>query len=288
MDKKWKISLIVGACVLTVATIIFFVVKGATSDERKAPGELHVVEVNNGASSTEASNSVASVDVDGKTNDGKSNNGTNTETKTKSAKEIASEYLKKFDDSKFYDGLSNERIEELTKARHIEEAIKLKSTLVISRHPQNEKDDDQYTHAIIVDKNLQADKEVNYDGVKNGILDKLHKAYNDLAKMSKTSASAFDIEGIANDYFYRVQNGVMSFIRWSGNDWKMDDSSLKVYQYDGDVYQYTIAWKKDGKVMGYMMGTYYNTPKTTELVSFSMTQAGSESNYAQRERGAIK
>ena len=106
--------------------------------------------------------------------------------------------------------------------------------------------------------------------------------------MSKTSASAFDMEGIANDYFYRVQNGVMSFIRWSGNDWKMDDSSLKVYQYDGDVYQYTIAWKKDGKVMGYMMGTYYNTPKTTELVSFSMTQAGSESNYAQRERGAIK
>ena len=196
--------------------------------------------------------------------------------------------MKKFDDSKFYDGLSNERIEELTKARHIEEAIKLKSTLVISRHPQNEKDDDQYTHAIIVDKNLQADKEVNYDGVKNGILDKLRKAYNDLAKMSKTSASAFDMEGIANDYFYRVQNGVMSFIIWSGNGWTMDDSSLKVYQYDGDVYQYTIAWKKDGKVMGYMMGTYYNTPKATELISFSMTQAGSENNYAQKERGAIK
>ena len=284
MSKKWKISLIVGACVLIVATIIFFVVKGATSDEKKAPGELHVVEVNNGASSTEVSNSVANVELDGKST-------TNTEgktEKTKSAKELASEYLRKFDDSKFYDGLSNERIEELTKARHIEEAIKLKSTLVISRHPQNEKDDDQYTHAIIVDKNLQADKEVNYDGVKNGILDKLHKAYNDLAKMSKTSASAFDIEGIANDYFYRVQNGVMSFIRWSGNDWKMDDSSLKVYQYDGDVYQYTIAWKKDGKVMGYMMGTYYNTPRATELVSFSMTQAGSENNYAQKERGAIK
>ena len=284
MSKKWKISLIVGACVLTVATIIFFVVKGATSDEKKAPGELHVVEVNNGASSTEVSNSVANVELDGKST-------TNTEgktEKTKSAKELASEYLRKFDDSKFYDGLSNERIEELTKARHIEEAIKLKSTLVISRHPQNEKDDDQYTHAIIVDKNLQADNEVNYDGVKNGILDKLHKAYNDLAKMSKTSASAFDMEGIANDYFYRVQNGVMSFIIWSGNDWKMDDSSLKVYQYDGDVYQYTIAWKKDGKVMGYMLGTYYNTPKATELVSFSMTQAGSENNYAQKERGAIK
>lgn len=284
MDKKWKISLIVGACVLTVATIIFFVVKGATSDEKKAPGELHVVEVNNGASSTEVSNSVANVELDGKST-------TNTEgktEKTKSAKELASEYLRKFDDSKFYDGLSNERIEELTKARHIEEAIKLKSTLVISRHPQNEKDDDQYTHAIIVDKNLQADKEVNYNGVKNGILDNLHKAYNDLAKMSKTSASAFDMEGIANDYFYRVQNGVMSFIIWSGNDWKMDDSSLKVYQYDGDVYQYTIAWKKDGKVMGYMLGTYYNTPKATELVSFSMTQAGSENNYAQKERGAIK
>lgn len=284
MSKKWKISLIVGACVLTVATIIFFVVKGATSDEKKAPGELHVVEVNNGASSTEVSHSVANVELDGKST-------TNTEgktEKTKSAKELASEYLRKFDDSKFYDGLSNERIEELTKARHIEEAIKLKSTLVISRHPQNEKDDDQYTHAIIVDKNLQADKEVNYNGVKNGILDKLHKAYNDLAKMSKTSASAFDMEGIANDYFYRVQNGVMSFIIWSGNDWTMDDSSLKVYQYDGDVYQYTIAWKKDGKVMGYMMGTYYNTPKATELVSFSMTQAGSENNYAQKERGAIK
>ena len=284
MSKKWKISLIVGACVLTVATIIFFVVKGATSDEKKAPGELHVVEVNIGASSTEVSNSVANVELDGKST-------TNTEgktEKTKSAKELASEYLRKFDDSKFYDGLSNERIEELTKARHIEEAIKLKSTLVISRHPQNEKDDDQYTHAIIVDKNLQADKEVNYNGVKNGILDKLHKAYNDLAKMSKTSASAFDMEGIANDYFYRVQNGVMSFIIWSGNDWTMDDSSLKVYQYDGDVYQYTIAWKKDGKVMGYMMGTYYNTPKATELVSFSMTQAGSENNYARKERGAIK
>ena len=284
MSKKWKISLIVGACVLTVATIIFFVVKGATSSDKKAPGELHVVEVNNGASSTEASNSVANVEVDGKST-------TNTESKTektKSAKEIASEYLKKFDDSKFYDGLSNERIEALTKARHIEEAIKVKSTLVISRHPQNEKDDDQYTHAIVIDKNLQADKEVNYDGVKNGILDKLHKAYNDLAKMSKTSASAFDMEGIANDYFYRVQNGVMSFIIWSGNDWKMDDSTLKVYQYDNDVYQYTIAWKKDGKVMGYMMGTYYNTPKSTELVSFSMTQAGSEDNYAQKERGAIK
>ena len=284
MSKKWKISLIVGACVLTVATIIFFVVKGATSSDKKAPGELHVVEVNNGASSTEASNSVANVEVDGKST-------TNTESKTektKSAKEIASEYLKKFDDSKFYDGLSNERIEALTKARHIEEAIKVKSTLVISRHPQNEKDDDQYTHAIVIDKNLQADKEVNYDGVKNGILDKLHKAYNDLAKMSKTSASAFDMEGIANDYFYRVQNGVMSFIIWSGNDWKMDDSSLKVYQYDNDVYQYTIAWKKDGKVMGYMMGTYYNTPKSTELVSFSMTQVGSEDNYAQKERGAIK
>ena len=284
MSKKWKISLIVGVCVLTVATIIFFVVKGATSSDKKAPGELHVVEVNNGASSTEASNSVANVEVDGKST-------TNTESrteKTKSAKEIASEYLKKFDDSKFYDGLSNERIEALTKARHIEEAIKVKSTLVISRHPQNEKDDDQYTHAIVIDKNLQASKEVNYDGVKNGILDKLHKAYNDLAKMSKTSASAFDMEGIANDYFYRVQNGVMSFIIWSGNDWKMDDSSLKVYQYDNDVYQYTIAWKKDGKVMGYMMGTYYNTPKSTELVSFSMTQAGSEDNYAQKERGAIK
>lgn len=284
MSKKWKISLIVGVFVLTVATIIFFVVKGATSSDKKAPGELHVVEVNNGASSTEASNSVANVEVDGKST-------TNTESrteKTKSAKEIASEYLKKFDDSKFYDGLSNERIEALTKARHIEEAIKMKSTLVISRHPQNEKDDDQYTHAIMIDKNLQADKEVNYDGVKNGILDKLHKAYNDLAKMSKTSASAFDMEGIANDYFYRVQNGVMSFIIWSGNDWKMDDSSLKVYQYDNDVYQYTIAWKKDGKVMGYMMGTYYNTPKSTELVSFSMTQAGSEDNYAQKERGAIK
>lgn len=284
MSKKWKISLIVGVFVLTVATIIFFVVKGATSSDKKAPGELHVVEVNNGASSTEASNSVANVEVDGKST-------TNTESrteKTKSAKEIASEYLKKFDDSKFYDGLSNERIEALTEARHIEEAIKMKSTLVISRHPQNEKDDDQYTHAIMIDKNLQADKEVNYDGVKNGILDKLHKAYNDLAKMSKTSASAFDMEGIANDYFYRVQNGVMSFIIWSGNDWKMDDSSLKVYQYDNDVYQYTIAWKKDGKVMGYMMGTYYNTPKSTELVSFSMTQAGSEDNYAQKERGAIK
>ena len=284
MDKKWKISLIVGACVLTIGTIIFFVVKGATSSEKKAPGELHVVEVNNGASSTEVSNSVANVEVDGKST-------TNTETKTektKSAKELASEYLKKFDDSKFYDGLSNERIEALTKARHVEEAVNLKSTLVISRHPQNEKDDDQYTHAIVIDKNLQADKEVKYDGVKNGILDKLHKAYNDLAKMSKTSASAFDVEGIANDYFYRVQNGVMSFILWSGNGWKMDDSSLKVYQYDGDVYQYTIAWKKDDKVMGYMMGTYYNTPKTTELVSFSMTQAGSEDNYAQKDRGAIK
>ena len=284
MSKKWKISLIVGACVLTIATIIFFVVKGATSSDKKAPGELHVVEVDNGASSTEASNSVANVELDGKST-------TNTEIKTektKSAKELASEYLKKFDDSKFYDGLSNERIEALTKARHIEEAVNLKSTLVISRHPQNEKDDEQYTHAIVIDKNLQADKEVNYDGVKNGILDKLHKAYNDLAKMSKTSASAFDVEGIANDYFYRVQNGVMSFILWSGNGWKMDDSSLKVYQYDGDVYQYTIAWKKDDKVMGYMMGTYYNTPKTTELVSFSMTQAGSEDNYAQKDRGAIK
>ena len=110
MSKKWKISLIVGACVLTVATIIFFVVKGATSDEKKAPGELHVVEVNNGASSTEVSNSVANVELDGKST-------TNTEgktEKTKSAKEIASEYLRKFDDSKFYDGLSNERIEELT------------------------------------------------------------------------------------------------------------------------------------------------------------------------------
>lgn len=282
MSKKWKISLIVGTCVLTVATIIFFVVKGATSD-KQAPGELHVVEVNNGASSTEASNSVANVEVDSKTT-----TVTESQTKTKSAKELASEYLSKIDDSKFYDGLSNERIEELTKARHVEEAIKMKSTLVISRHPQNEKDDEQYTHAIIIDKNLQADKEVTYDGVKNGIMDKLHKAYNDLAKMSKTSASAFDVEGIANDYFYRVQNGVMSFIIWSGNGWEMDDSSLQVYQYDNDVYQYTIAWKKDGKVMGYMMGTYYNTPKSTELVSFSMTQAGSEDNYAQKERGAIK
>ena len=63
MDKKWKISLIVGACVLAVATIIFFVVKGATSSEKTAPGELHVVEVNHGASSTEASNSVANVEV---------------------------------------------------------------------------------------------------------------------------------------------------------------------------------------------------------------------------------
>ncbi len=34
-----------------------------------------------------------------------------------------------------------------------------------------------------------------------------------------------------------------------GNDWTMDDGSLKVYKYDIDVYQYTIAWKGD-KVMG--------------------------------------
>ena len=40
--------------------------------------------------------------------------------------------------------------------------------------------------------------------------------------------------------------------------------------------------------MGYMMGTYYKTPKSTELVSFSMTQLGSEDNYNQRERGKIK
>ena len=282
MDKKLKISIIVGTCALLCVGIAWFMFGGKSSN-KQAPGELHVVESSGGTTTTVESQK------DVKTTSNIATQ-TNSETQTTSApsiKEKASEYLNKFGGN-LHEGLSEERIAEITKWKHDEEKMNEKSTLVVSQHPQNEKDDEKFTEFTVIAKNLQATSESNSGDVKDGILEKLHKAASDLTKVAKTSASAYDVDGIANDYFYRVHTGVMSFVLWLGNDWTMDDGSLKVYKYDDDVYQYTIAWKKGDKVMGYMMGTYYKTPKSTELVSFSMTQLGSEDNYNQRERGKIK
>ena len=274
MDKKLKISIIVGTCALLCVGIAWFMLGGKSSN-KQAPGELNVVDSSASATTVEPQKDV-------KTTSNVVTN-TNSETQTTSApsiKEKASEYLNKFGGN-LHEGLSEERIAEITKWKHDEEKMNEKSTLVVSQHPQNEKDDEKFTEFTVIAKNLQATSESDSNEVKDGILEKLHKAASDLTKVAKTSASAYDVDGIANDYFYRVHTGVMSFVLWLGNDWTMDDGSLKVYQY-------TIAWKKGDKVMGYMMGTYYKTPKSTELVSFSMTQLGSEDNYNQRERGKIK
>ena len=108
MDKKLKISIIVGTCVLLCVGITWFMF-GNKSSNKQAPGELHVVE-----SSTSTTTIEPQKDV--KTTSNAVNN-TNSETQTTSTpsiKEQASEYLSKFGGN-LHEGLNEEKIAEITK-----------------------------------------------------------------------------------------------------------------------------------------------------------------------------
>lgn len=274
--------------------LVPMILLAACKKESTDPGKL-VVKGHDGSDVTtvEVTTSGSNVEV---VKDSKSSNSSNGSSSSNSAnakltvKEQADATLAKFDKSKFHEGLTDSQIKELSNARGSEEQLREKSNYVMQTHPQNDKDDKEYTYASFISSNIQSKTESSDSSIKKLIINKLRASEDKTKAFVNDRSTAYDIASVAETEFYNDYTGVTSWMIYLSNGWTIAESSIRIYDYDNNgTFQYTVEWTKNGQVMGYMMGTYYKQLDQTALKSFTMTQKGSLDNYKMSlERGKVR
>lgn len=274
--------------------LVPMILLAACKKESTDPGKL-VVNGHDGSDVTtvEVTTSGSNVEVvkDSKSsNSSSSSNGSSSSNSNLTVKEQADATLTKFDKSKFHEGLTDSQIKELSNARGSEEKLREKSNYVMQTHPQNDKDDKEYTYASFISSNIQSKTESNDSSIKKMIITKLRATEDKTKAFVNDRSTAYDIASVAENEFYNDYTGVTSWMIYLSNGWTIAESSIRIYDYDNNgTFQYTVEWTKNGQVMGYMMGTYYKQLNQTALKSFTMTQKGSLDNYKMSlERGKVK
>lgn len=196
----------------------------------------------------------------------------------------ANHVLAKYENRDFYEGLSTEEVKQIRDASIQEEKVPEESTYIVSRHPQNDVEDKEYTFNSFLKSYIQSDKESSDDALKAEIIEKVSAAEANTA--SASGASSVSLQDIANKEFYRSSVGVMSWLLFQRNGWTIDKNTIQLYDFDKTgTYQFVMQWKKGDDVMGYMMGVYYKQLRKFELSAFTMTQKGSLDNYAASHPG---
>ena len=271
--------------------LVPMILLAACKKESTDPGKL-VVNGHDGSDVTtvEVTTSGSNVEV---VKDSKSSNSSSSSSSSNSnltVKEQADATLAKFDKSKFYEGLTDSQIKELSNARGSEEKLREKSNYVMQTHPQNDKDDKEYTYASFISSNIQSKTESSDSSIKKMIITKLRATEDKTKAFVNNRSTAYDIASVAETEFYNDYTGVTSWMIYLSNGWTIAESSIRIYDYDNNgTFQYTVEWTKNGQVMGYMMGTYYKQLNQTALKSFTMTQKGSLDNYKMSlERGKVR
>ena len=274
--------------------LVPMILLSACKKESTDPGKL-VVNGHDGSDVTtvEVTTSGSNVEVvkDSKSsNSSSSSNGSSSSNSNLTVKEQADATLAKFDKSKFHEGLTESQIKELSNARGSEEKLREKSNYVMQTHPQNDKDDKEYTYASFISSNIQSKTESNDSSIKKMIITKLRATEDKTKAFVNNRSTAYDIASVAETEFYNDYTGVTSWMIYLSNGWTIAESSIRIYDYDNNgTFQYTVEWTKNGQVMGYMMGTYYKQLNQTALKSFTMTQKGSLDNYKMSlERGKVR
>ena len=274
--------------------LVPMILLAACKKESTDPGKL-VVNGHDGSDVTtvEVTTSGSNVEVvkDSKSSSGsKSSNASSSSNSNLTVKEQADATLAKFDKSKFHDGLTDSQIKELSNARGSEEQLREKSNYVMQTHPQNDKDDKEYTYASFISSNIQSKTESSDSSIKKMIINKLRASEDKTKAFVNDRSTAYDIASVAETEFYNDYTGVTSWMIYLSNGWTIAESSIRIYDYDSNgTFQYTVEWTKNGQVMGYMMGTYYKQLDQTSLKSFTMTQKGSLDNYKMSlERGKVR
>lgn len=274
--------------------LVPMILLAACKKESTDPGKL-VVNGHDGSDVTtvEVTTSGSNVEVvkDSKSsNSSSSSNGSSSSNSNLTVKEQADATLAKFDKSKFHEGLTDSQIKELSNARGSEEKLREKSNYVMQTHPQNDKDDKEYTYASFISSNIRSKTESNDSSIKKMIITKLRATEDKTKAFVNDRSTAYDIASVAETEFYNDYTGVTSWMIYLSNGWTIAESSIRIYDYDNNgTFQYTVEWTKNGQVMGYMMGTYYKQLNQTALKSFTMTQKGSLDNYKMSlERGKVK
>lgn len=274
--------------------LVPMILLAACKKESTDPGKL-VVNGHDGSDVTtvEVTTSGSNVEVvkDSKSSSSSSSsNGSSSSNSNLTVKEQADATLAKFDKSKFHEGLTDSQIKELSNARGSEEKLREKSNYVMQTHPQNDKDDKEYTYASFISSNIQSKTESSDSSIKKMIITKLRATEDKTKAFVNNRSTAYDIASVAETEFYNDYTGVTSWMIYLSNGWTIAESSIRIYDYDNNgTFQYTVEWTKNGQVMGYMMGTYYKQLNQTALKSFTMTQKGSLDNYKMSlERGKVK
>lgn len=273
--------------------LVPMILLAACKKESTDPGKL-VVNGHDGSDVTtvEVTTSGSNVEVvkDSKSSSGsKSSNASSSSNSNLTVKEQADATLAKFDKSKFHEGLTDSQIKELSNARGSEEQLREKSNYVMQTHPQNDKDDKEYTYASFISSNIQSKTESSDSSIKKMIINKLRASEDKTKAFVNDRSTAYDIASVAETEFYNDYTGVTSWMIYLSNGWTIAESAIRIYDYDNNgTFQYTVEWTKNGQVMGYMMGTYYKQLDQTSLKSFTMTQKGSLDNYKMSlERGKV-
>lgn len=196
----------------------------------------------------------------------------------------ANHVLAKYENRDFYEDLTAEEVKQIRDASLQEEKVPEESTYIVSRHPQNDVEDKEYTFNSFLKSYIQSDKESSDDALKAEIIEKVSAAEANTA--SASGASSVSLQDIANKEFYRSSVGVMSWLLFQRNGWTIDKNTIQLYDFDKTgTYQFVMQWKKGDDVMGYMMGVYYKQLRKFELSAFTMTQKGSLDNYAASHPG---
>jgi lipoprotein len=196
----------------------------------------------------------------------------------------ANHVLAKYENRDFYEDLTAEEVKQIRDASLQEEKVPEESTYIVSRHPQNDVEDKEYTFNSFLKSYIQSDKESSDDALKSEIIEKVSAA--EASTASASGASSVSLQDIANKEFYRSSVGVMSWLLFQRNGWSIDKSTIQLYDFDKTgTYQFIMQWKKGDDVMGYMMGVYYKQLRKFELSAFTMTQKGSLDNYAASHPG---
>lgn len=274
--------------------LVPMILLAACKKDSTDPGKL-VVNGHDGSDVTtvEVTTSGSNVEV---VKDSKSSNSSNRSSSSSlsnsnlTVKEQADATLAKFDKSKFHEGLTDSQIKELSNARGSQEQLREKSNFVVQTHPQNDKDDKEYTYASFISSNIQSKTESSDSSIKKMIITKLRATEDKTKAFVNDRSTAYDIASVAETEFYNDYTGVTSWMIYLSNGWTIAESSIRIYDYDSNgTFQYTVEWTKNGQVMGYMMGTYYKQLDQTSLKSFTMTQKGSLDNYKMSlERGKVR
>ena len=235
--------------------LVPMILLAACKKESTDPGKL-VVNGHDGSDVTtvEVTTSGSNVEVvkDSKSsNSSSSSNGSSSSNSNLTVKEQADATLAKFDKSKFHEGLTDSQIKELSNARGSEEKLREKSNYVMQTHPQNDKDDKEYTYASFISSNIQSKTESNDSSIKKMIITKLRATEDKTKAFVNDRSTAYDIASVAETEFYNDYTGVTSWMIYLSNGWTIAESSIRIYDYDNNgTFQYTVEWTKNGQVMG--------------------------------------